>query len=351
MSEQDQRIMRIPLPVALIREMDSVITKGVGGYMTRSEFIVDAIQERVLELTVSIEVDAGAPAAVATQDLPNATGAPNEIEIAPKPEIADGLPVINAPSRGRAIEEAPEFAQPEGRALFGLHNRDFPSLWALSILAELTREAPVPPEVFFIEASARAWSLGERLLEIERRSGHKLTALFPTNSEKPKASEAGFRAFAIGNYQPASSTSFVTAGPLFEWQVAALVPGADSKPTVGVTAPGLDLLNILNGLSIEEPHKSPMSDEFFAHLSRYAPSDWRGFVEVVRAVGRGGATRNQVLDHFNQSWPEWSENEVSTNAAGYIARAREWGLVEPKQVKSTYKLTSLGLEHVEGATS
>ena len=63
MTPAGQRIMRIPLPVPLIREMDAVILKGLGGYATRAEFIVDAIQERVLELSIGVVEDAGAPPA------------------------------------------------------------------------------------------------------------------------------------------------------------------------------------------------------------------------------------------------------------------------------------------------
>ena len=58
MSPADQRVMRVPLPVTLIREMDSVILDGLGGYATRAEFIVDAIQERILELSVGVIEDA-----------------------------------------------------------------------------------------------------------------------------------------------------------------------------------------------------------------------------------------------------------------------------------------------------
>src|SRR5688572_20226770 len=63
MDRAEQRIMRIPLPVALIRDMDAAILAGVGGYATRAEFILDAIQERILELTVEGEVEAGPPVA------------------------------------------------------------------------------------------------------------------------------------------------------------------------------------------------------------------------------------------------------------------------------------------------
>ncbi len=61
MTQTDQRIMRIRIPVPLIREMDTVILKGVGGYTTRAEFIVDAIQERILELSIDGVEDAGPP--------------------------------------------------------------------------------------------------------------------------------------------------------------------------------------------------------------------------------------------------------------------------------------------------
>src|SRR5438132_8513516 len=69
MVEPEQRIMRIPVPVPLIREMDAVIIKGLGGYTTRGEFILDAIQERLLELTIVGTEDAGPPPAhVATHE-------------------------------------------------------------------------------------------------------------------------------------------------------------------------------------------------------------------------------------------------------------------------------------------
>ncbi len=61
MSEKEQRIMRMALPVSLIREMDAVIIQGLGGYRTRAEFIVDAIQERILEVTIGETEDAGPP--------------------------------------------------------------------------------------------------------------------------------------------------------------------------------------------------------------------------------------------------------------------------------------------------
>ena len=41
MGATEQRIMRIALPIPLIREMDAVIIQGLGGFATRAEFILD----------------------------------------------------------------------------------------------------------------------------------------------------------------------------------------------------------------------------------------------------------------------------------------------------------------------
>ncbi|MGW6278748.1 ribbon-helix-helix domain-containing protein [Kribbella sp. NPDC055071] len=338
--------MRIPLPVSLIREMDAVILNGVGGYTTRAEFIVDAIQERVLDLTVEQEEDSGAPPAESGY-LPR-----NEVE--EKPGVSGpansgiSMTALARPALGAKAAAGSEFAQPEGQVLFGLHNRDFPSLWALSRLAEFTATDPMPVQAYLAEVSEEAWKFGELLLEIERRLGGKRTALFPTNRDKKKAAELGFQTFAVGGYRYDGRGSVVTGGPLFEWRVAALIAGEAGSPLIAVTPEGHLLLEAIAGLTIAEPHEAHETAAFLAHIGRYAPADWAGFVAILRAVGRDGATRQSVLDSLSQRWPDWTESELSTNAAGYIARAREWGLVEPKQVKAEYHLTPRGLDQLNG---
>ncbi|MFC9693307.1 ribbon-helix-helix domain-containing protein [Kribbella sp. NPDC056951] len=338
--------MRIPLPVSLIREMDAVILKGVGGYTTRAEFIVDAIQERVLDLTVEQEEDSGPPpASPAEPSRGYVAGTSGAHEVAISGISMTALP---RPASGAGVSPGGEFAMPEGQALFGLHNRDFPSLWALSRLADLTATVPMPVQAYLTEVSEEAWKFGELLLEIERRFGGKRTALFPTNRAKKKAAEMGFQTFAVGGYRYDDRGKVVTSGPLFEWRVAALIPGGAEGPLIGVTPDGLSLLAAIAGLTIAEPHQAHESAAFLDHLALHAPADWAGFVAVLRAVGRDGASRQGVLDSLSRGWPEWTESELSTNAAGYIARAREWGLVEPKQVKAKYHLTPLGLDQLNG---
>lgn len=349
MSGFDQRVMRIPLPVALIRAMDAVIIKGLGGYTTRAEFIVDAIQERVLELTLP-EEESAAPPPGAARPLPalpagaTTPGAAGELVLAHA-----SMTALPPPTPAPTVATSDEYARPERSLLFGLHNRDFPSLWALSRLAEITAAGPVPIEDYFTEVCDEAWKFGVLLLGIEKQAGGKRTALFPTNREKKKAAETGFRTFAIGGYHRGPNRVLITTGPLFEWQVVALIPGAGAEPLVGMTPAGQSLLERVVGMTVEEPHPVRAASVFLGHLARHAPADWSGFVEILAAVGSSGATRDEVLARVGKAWPNSTDSEVSTNAAGYIARAREWGLLEPKQIKGCYHLTAFGLEQLNGA--
>ncbi len=343
--------MRIPLPVPLIREMDAVIINGVGGYSTRAEFIVDAIQERILELTIEGIEDAGPPPmpqrsapgepgppeALASQPPPSDTGPPATMEM---PELAPR-------EAGFSIWSSDDLSQPEGETLFGLHNRDYPALWALSRLAEMAHEEPIPVTDYHKRVLQEAWDFGKRLLAIEKRTGTKCTALFPTNPDKRQSAEARFLTFAIGTFRIGGNNAITTSGPLFEWRTVGL-SGSVDELRIGLTAAGWHLLATLRGLSVEEPHAPASAAAFLAHLQEHAPSDRRGFTEIMRAIGSDGVTRQNVLDHAATQWPEWSKNKVSTNAAGYIARAREWGLVKPKQSKSQYHLTPFGIELLMG---
>lgn len=346
MPGNEQRIMRIPIPVPLIREMDAVILKGVGGYATRAEFIVDAIQERILELSVESIEDAGPPPAPQI-DAPSAALVADPVtQQASSSTSTVSMPMtaLSAPATGFVVSEVDDLNRPEGRALFGLHNRDYPSLWALTKLASLTVEQPTPIEDYFTDVLKEAWRFGDLLLAIEKHSGTKCTALFPTNPEKRKPAEMGFRSFAVGDYRT-DGDAYATSGPLFEWRLIGLTAGERHAPRVGLTDAGWKLLAGVTGISVEEPHPPAAAKVFFSHVSGHAPEDWRGFTEIIRAIGPDGATRQDVLNHVATVWTSWTDNEVSTNSAGYIARAREWGLVESKQTKSHYHLTPLGHEY------
>ena len=326
--------------------MDDVILRGIGGYATRAEFIVDAIQERIYELAIEAEEDPDGPLpsqqrvwTPRPQEPPRTS--PEGIDTTASPGPDELATALEVPRRGLAME--PYEVAIDDDVLFGLHNRDYPSLWALAHLASMAQQRPVPAETFYAEVLEEAWRFGKVLLDRERRGAQKCTALFPTNPRKVKAAEAAFRAFAIGDYRIADDGLLTAHGPLFVWRAAALSMNGEG-PSLGLTDAGWDLLAAVDGLTVDQPHPSEVARRFFEHLSRYAPADWDGFTVLLSSIGAEGATRADVLERFAEVWPEWSPNEVSTNATGYTARAREWGLVEPKQTKGRYHLTPFGLE-------
>ena len=311
------------------------------------ELAVDAIQERILELTLGPGEDAGPPPAMLSVPQSSevrkvAAGPPFHADDANATMTSTGLVV----SEGK-FRVAPDCnrSRPEGRRLFGLHNRDYPALWALAKLAEMTSKGPISVDDFYTEVLRKAWEFGQLLLNLEKRIGKKCTSLFPTNTTKRKAANQAFHLFAIGNYSITTEGPVTTSGPLFEWQVVGLL-GRDEDLRIGLTRSGWDLLTALKGLSVEEPHPKGTAVSFLNHLAANAPADHVGFVEIVLAIGPDGTTRKEVCNNIAEAWPDWTPSQVDTNVAGYVARAREWGLVEPKQKKARYNLTQFGYERL-----
>ena len=121
--------------------------------------------------------------------------------------------------------------------LLGLHNRDYPSLWAAHRLARYTIDELVPFREFVDRATNAAWVFAARLQAIERMDGgDRLTALFPTNPAKRAAAERAFQAFAIGAIPRRVGEGRIrVSGPLFAWGVCQLVP-REGELLVGLTA-------------------------------------------------------------------------------------------------------------------
>src|SRR3954470_8761881 len=113
-SEQsDARLARIVLPVQLLREVDQLVLSGRGGYGSRQEFFLEAIQNHVLEvkhgstesgqLLLSRGLDE-LPARSAVVPAPSTNGdgasvpAAEAKEAAPSlpPALADGGPLVMA---------------------------------------------------------------------------------------------------------------------------------------------------------------------------------------------------------------------------------------------------------------
>ncbi|MEE3853538.1 hypothetical protein VZC37_24605 [Gordonia sp. LSe1-13] len=231
--------------------------------------------------------------------------------------------------------------------LLGLHSRDYPSLWALQRLARYTADGPIPFEKFREEVSRAAWYFGGELKSLERHYGRlrKLTVLFPTNVSKQPSAARGFQAFAIGTVNRSKMSGLVVgSGPLFAWGAIQVEDPPDMP--AGLTESGWHLISGLDGLSLDLPHPLELTWFFMAHLAEHAPADRWGFDYLLRGVAER-PTRNELVERFQTAGPKWSGAEASSVAQGYIARSREWGLVEPRLVDGRYWLTAGGRELLE----
>ncbi len=365
----DARLARIALPARLLREVDQLVLSGHGGYGSRQEFFLEAIQNHVLEvkhgsaeegqLLLSRDLDERPDSISSVTPTPSANGhgapAPgtDPEDVAPPlpAALADGAPIdmatdlshtaLGPAARGSAVDEgAATFKQ---EPLFGLHNRDYPSLWSLNVLAHIAGEGPVPASLLYADVTRKAWRFAASLAELEKTTPGKITALFPTNIAKPQSAEEGFRAFALGaiSRKPNPDGNFETSGPLFNWQAVQLVRAENGTPSIGLTSRGWALVEATVGLTLGWPHGPEHAERFFTYLRANAPWDWAGFEQVMLAASER-PNRAALAAHFGRWQPTWTDAMQNTNAAGFVARAREWGLLETKLVDGRYGLTELG---------
>jgi Arc/MetJ-type ribon-helix-helix transcriptional regulator len=327
---ESDRIVRIPLPVELVRRIDQLILSGAGGFQTRTDVFREGAQMVLDEYTHS-----GGPAAREYDRL-----APDGDGAATGDESRLEETVIHAPAEPSAVI-VESIAAVRGQLLFGLHNRDYPSLWALRQIADLTVLAPRELDECLRLVTAAAWRYAEKLSALDGTSRLKLTALFPTNQAKPQSADDAFRNFAIGGCAT-TGAGLVATGPLFEWLTCAVVLDSNQKVAVGLTDHGYRLLVTLDGLSLRLPHERTHSEAFFEYLQKFDPADWQGF-EFALAIVAGEATRDELVEAFAGKLDD-RQDQAATYAAGYIARAREWGLIEPKQMRGRYALTTFGEE-------
>jgi len=331
---EDNRIIRVPLPVALLRSMDALILNRVGGYENRAEFVRESIEALVMELTYE-------PA----EELQRGTASEDDRS---EPLVSTKDPsVSHRPSMDMTALETPDtftvcegVATVDSQAMFGLHNRDYPSLWALAQIAQMTSKGAQPFDDCVARLLAHAWSYGQTLTALEEAGEGKLTALFPTNRAKPQSAQAAFENFAVGGYS-LMADQLRAYGPLFAWRTCQLEIADDASVLVALTREGQDLICALKGLTARTPHPEPMSTAFALHLKRHCPEDWWGF-ELVLTYAQDGISRERLAEVFREREPAWGPSVAATNAAGYVARAREWGLLEGQMVNRQYRLSEYG---------
>jgi hypothetical protein len=335
--------------------MDEAIIAEGGGFRTRAELMQEAVENLLNELAYP----EAAPEQVERSVL-RAAG-----RSAPEPGVestgledsfAPGLPErereeLELPDLAATVlhppAQAPQLltdgaAEVRDEPLLGLHNRDYVSIWALHRLARYTTEAPIRFDEYLGRVTEAAWLFGGLLSRLEHEErGKKLTVLFPTNRAKQPSAERGFQSFAVGGIARRVDRGLSASGPLFAWR-AVQVGAGDSAPTA-LTESGWDLIGDLDGISLELPHPPTLALRFLVYLAAHAPSDRQGFDHVL-SIAADGPDREELVRSFAELYPAWTAATASSVTQGYVARAREWGLLEPRLVDGRYWLTQEGRE-------
>lgn len=341
----NERVVKVALPVDLITRMDRLLVAGIGGFTTRQELIREALENQLLELS---HEDAPPEPAMA---LMGSRGP--AVPAAPYREFQrlDDLVETALPAMSTAWTIDGGCMEAGDEPLLGLHNRDYPSLWALQRMAVHCSDGPSPWEELLGRITEEAWSYGIALRDLEkRRSARGLTALFPVNDQKPAAAERGFRSFAIGSIprHPTPGKRVSATGPLPSWRVCQL-RWEGTVLSAGLTEQGWSMLDAVAGISLNLPHGEDHARAFLDHLRHYAPADHGAYAHTLQTVS-DGPDRPQLVQTFTERFGGTAAVAGSL-AQGYVARAREWGLIEPKLVDSRYWLTAFGRTVLEEMSS
>lgn len=346
----DKRIVKIPMPVALIRQMDEALSRGRGGLETREQFIREAVEGLLAEVSYAEappEPTVAAPLAVPAVDA-GASHVLADVLAAVPPWEQDELRLSDLaatalPPPPAAVTLGSGIARCLDEPLLGIHNRDYPSLWAAHRLARYTEDGPIRLDEFRRRVASAAWFYGTQLGALEESAkGLRLTALFPTNAKKREAAEQAFQTFAVAEIprRPPPGEDVKAGGPLFAWRMCQLQrEGQDLL--IGLTAQGLQLLDALTGLSLELPHGRSSAERFLHHLVEHAPGERWGFERILTSARRE-PNREELVAAIAAEKGSWTAATVSSVAQGYVARAREWGLLEPRLRRGRYLLTDFG---------
>jgi len=333
---RNMRLVKIPLEVSLIRQMDELVLEGIGGYSDRNDFIRDAISSLVMETRYPIHNLSEQPGK-ATQVAHKNASRNEALDNSDKaPRQANNNTTITWPAEIKPIDHSD--AEPLDIPLLGLHNRDFPSLWATARIAAICSNNAQDINFCFDEVVRTAWEFGKQLQTLESTGSQRYSALFPTNSKKRTSCENAFRTFAMGRV--ISGTILKTVGPLFQWRICGLI--ADAKgPRIGILRGALNLFKQLVGISAESPHSQDHALAFLEHLRSNASADFSMLMFILEVVSKK-PTRQYLVTQVTTRDNNWSPEQGNSFAAGYVARAREWGLVEPKMLSGAYILTKFG---------
>jgi hypothetical protein len=309
------RLVKVMMPGHLVSKMDAFINRSPD-YAGRAEVLTDALEAFLTEM------GAGDPEPTATAAAEPAVA----LRVEPIAPIlaAAALELHHVPAGAPVVEPVPGL--PRREFTWGMHNRDFPTLWSGVHLATATANAgeTVPFNQWLPSLTRDAWRTALSL--VEDRS-FDLSG-FPANAAKWAKAETRFVTFFVGSPDG--------TGPLFDLGIA----GMDADGRCGLTAAGVEVLGALDGwgCQVDAVPTDAGRSAWLGHLARWAPVDLELFSFVVDALASGSDSRDSLLLAVAQRYEEWSTSQVSTNVAAAISRLREVGLVERRQVAGRYVL-------------
>lgn len=352
------RPSKIIFNVDVLREVDRAVQEGLGGYTNRHELINDLVEQGLIDLRypdgeepVALRAKTEAEEA-SSKPSTNGHGDSSAVEepakTMPKVEPLSSLTetrIVAPAKRGVVVEN--KLAHVPEHPLFGMHNRDAPTAWALNLLAEATAEGPVAFGDFYEETTKKAWQLAAQLQGLEAKGGAKLAVMLPRNPEKPQSADEGFRTFALGGLARKANAGgqLAASGPFFEWHAVAVV-GNPRSLEIGLTEVGWQLVKIFDGLDFSYPHEEDRGHRFLEHQRQHAEPDAWGFRTALEGASQG-AGRVELNEYFEKRLGadfdgNWKASVAVSVASGYVSRAREWGLIEPKMKNGSYALTASG---------
>jgi hypothetical protein len=339
--------------------MDERIVDSRGTYLDRNEFVAEAIWDRLNEdatrqgsavpateptlATSTVTHDPPSPARTHLEGADRQTG--NDVDGEPdETPIHEPLPLGEIVAHRGGVPTLPR--QTSGGTIFGLHNRDLPTVWIVTHLALMAAAdgGPVPWVTFVNRLRTEAQQTGALLREVDKRElpAVKSSIGFPKSGVKARASEDRLITTALG----APSRTGVTGPALLLGLVATSNP-TESRPALAPTPEAIDLLADLAdaGFGISLPQPEAACRLWLRFIANSAPEEHDAWFSVLRVLSEK-PTRSELVERF----PHWTGSTADTNTTGYVSRGREWGLVTPELADGRYLLTSFGEQIVTEGT-
>lgn len=317
--EGGRRIVKVQLPGHLVAAMDAFIN-GSADYSGRDEVIADAVAGFLAEVGVAVTEQLPLPtlASVTRVTPPTVRG----MEPLQPVLAAKTLEIHAAPDNTPTVDTVAGL--PREEFTWGLHNRDFPTLWATYHLA-MACSADSGPVAFMKWRAGLAAAAWQVALGLDGDANFDLSG-FPTNTEKAAKAEARFLSFFVGNPDG--------TGPIFDLALA----GIDGDGRCAPTTAGIAVLAALDGWGsqVEAETSASRREAWLRHLMQWAPADVSMFAVVVKAVADGHNTRDALMLAVAGRYQAWTEGQVSTNTAAAVSRLREFGLLERRQQAGRY---------------